>query len=285
MLVRAGSGLADAASPDSAGVPAATAANTLVLPFDDEQAIERVFAAHGDEIAAVIIEPVPANHGLLIQRDEYFAALAKITRAHGALLIFDEVISGFRLAFGGAAEVLGIEPDLVTYGKIIGGGFPVGAVGGRAEILERMAPQGDVYQAGTLSANPVAMSAGLAALNKLIKTDPYAALAQNTRQLADELMAVAGRSTDIPLRVQHAGSLFWIVLGQIATADDVVRTPGGAPAEHKVQYGKLFHALLDAGFYLPPSAFEVGFLSTAHTELHRRSLVKAFGNALFELAH
>jgi glutamate-1-semialdehyde 2,1-aminomutase len=148
-----------------------------------------------------------------------------------------------------------------------------------------MAPLGDVYQAGTLSANPVSMSAGLTALNKLIKTDPYAALAQNTRQLADELMVVAGRSTDIPLRVQYAGSLFWIVLGQIRSADGVVRTPAGIPVGHKERYGKLFHALLDAGFYLPPSAFEVGFLSAAHTELHRRSLVEAFGNALFELAH
>ena len=285
MLVRAGSGLADAPAPDSAGVPAATVANTLVLPFDDAQAIERVFAAHGDEIAAVIVEPVPANHGLLIQRDGYLAALAETARSHGALMIFDEVISGFRLAFGGAAEVLGIEPDLVTYGKIIGGGFPVGAVGGRAAILDRMAPEGDVYQAGTLSANPVAMSAGLAALKKLIKIDPYEMLERDTRKLADELTAVAERSTDVPVQVQHTGSLFWIVTGQVAAADGVVRTPAGIPAAHKKHYGKLFHALLNAGFYLPPSAFEVGFLSTMHTELQRRSLVEAFGNALFELVH
>jgi glutamate-1-semialdehyde 2,1-aminomutase len=285
MLVRAGSGLADASTPDSAGVSDAIAADTIVLPFDDVQAIERIFAAHGDEIAAVIVEPVPANFGLLIQRDGYLATLAKTAHAHGALLIFDEVISGFRLAFGGAAEVLGIKPDLVTYGKIIGGGFPVGAVGGRAELLDRMAPQGDVYQAGTLSANPVAMSAGLATLNKLLDTSPYEALERNTRQLAEELTAVAERSTDVPVQVQHAGSLFWMVTGQIRSADGMVRTPAGIPVGHKDRYGKLFHTLLNAGLYLPPSAFEVGFIATAHTEAHRHSLVEAFGNALYALAH
>ena len=284
MLVRAGSGLADAATPDSAGVSDATAANTLVVPFDDVPAIEQIFTAHGDEIAAVIIEPVPANYGLLIQRVEFLTALAKTAHSHGALLIFDEVISGFRLTFGGAAELFGIEPDLVTYGKIIGGGFPVGAVGGRADLLDRMVPEGDVYQAGTLSANPVAMSAGLAALNKLIDTSPYEALERKTRRLADELTAAAEQSTDIPVQVQQTGSIFWIVTGQIPAADGVVRTPAGIPVGHKERYSKIFHPLLNAGFYLPPSAFEVGFLSTAHTELHCRSLVEAFGNALFELS-
>jgi glutamate-1-semialdehyde 2,1-aminomutase len=284
MLVRAGSGLADAATPDSAGVPDETAANTLVAPFDDPQAIEQIFAAHGDDIAAVIVEPVPANHGLLIQRYQTLSVLAKIVRSHGALLIFDEVISGFRLAFGGAAEVLGIEPDLVTYGKIIGGGFPVGAYGGRADLLDRVAPEGDVYQAGTLSANPVAMSAGLAALSKLMLSSPYEALERNTRKLAKELTAVAERSTGLPVRVQHFGSLFWIVTGRNPESDGPVRTPAGIPAGHKERYGKIFHTLLNAGFYLPPSAFEVGFLSTAHTELQCRALVEAFEATLVELA-
>jgi glutamate-1-semialdehyde 2,1-aminomutase len=283
MLVRAGSGLADAATPDSAGVPDGTAANTLVAPFDDSHAIEQIFAAHGNDIAAVIVEPVPANHGLLIQRDGTLSALAEVTRSHGALLIFDEVISGFRLAFGGAAEVLGIEPDLVTYGKIIGGGFPVGAYGGRAELLDQVAPEGNVYQAGTLSANPVAMSAGLAALSKLMLSSPYEALERKTRRLADELTAVAERSTDTPVRIQHFGSLFWIVTGRNRESDGPVRTPAGIPAGHQERYGKIFHALLNAGFYLPPSAFEVGFLSTAHTELQCRGLVEAFEAALVEL--
>ncbi|MAF83197.1 MAG: glutamate-1-semialdehyde 2,1-aminomutase [Gammaproteobacteria bacterium] len=283
MLVRAGSGLADMATPDSAGIPDEVAASTLVAPLDDLPAVEQIFAAHGDDIAAVIIEPVPANFGLLIQRDGYLARLAALTRAHGALLIFDEVITGFRLAFGGAAEVFGLEPDLVTYGKIIGGGFPVGAYGGRADLLDRVAPKGDVYQAGTLSANPVAMSAGLAALNKLLRCSPYDELDAGTSMLAGELRAVAGRSTVISVQIQHFGSLFWIVTGSNLASEDPIRTPGRIPSGHKERFGKLFHALLNAGFYLSPSAFEVGFLSIAHTELQRQAFVEAFAAALVEL--
>ncbi len=164
MLVRAGSGLAEMASPDSAGVSAATAAETIVVPLNNESALEQALALHGKDIAAVIVEPVPANNGLLVARPEWLQAVARLTKAYGALLIFDEVITGFRVAFGGMAELTGIRPDLVTYGKIIGGGFPVGAYAGRAELMDLVAPAGPVYQAGTLSANPVAMSAGLAML-------------------------------------------------------------------------------------------------------------------------
>jgi glutamate-1-semialdehyde 2,1-aminomutase len=261
MLVQAGSGLTELAVPDSAGVPRGTSSDTLVAPLDDLAAVERIFAEHGASIAAVIIEPVPANNGLLMPQKNYLAEVAAIARRHGALVIFDEVITGFRLAFGGAAEVFGVEPDLVTYGKIIGGGFPVGAYGGRAELLDLVAPEGDVYQAGTLSANPVAMSAGLATLRKLLQIEPWADLAARTRKLADRIEAAAG---DIPVRVQTEGSLFWLVLGEVTTADGVVRTPEQAPAGHREIYQRLFHGLLERGYYLAPSAFEVAFLSTAH---------------------
>lgn len=283
MLVRAGSAMADMAVPASAGIPAETAANTLVAPLDDLPAIERTFAAHKNAIAAVIVEPVPANFGLLVQRDGYLRQLAAIVRAHGALLIFDEVISGFRLAFGGAAEMFGIEPDLVTYGKIIGGGFPVGAYGGRADLLDLVAPQGDVYQAGTLSANPVAMRAGLAALKKLLRDKPHAGLDSKTAWLADSLTAAAARSADVSVRVQYCGSLFWIVIGGDPVSVDPVRTPAGIPPGHKERFGKLFHALLEAGCYLPPSAFEVGFISTVHTDPQLQALVEAFSAALVKL--
>jgi len=283
MLVRAGSGLADATAPDSAGIPIETATNTLVAPLDDLQAMNRMFAEHGDDIAAVIVEPIPANYGLLVQRDGYLKTLATVARTHGTLLIFDEVITGFRLAFGGAAEIFDIKPDLVTYGKIIGGGFPVGAYGGRADLLDLVAPDGDVYQAGTLSANPVAMSAGLAALNKLLRCSPYDELDARMKLLAGELATAAAQSTDMPVQVQNYGSLFWIVTGRNSVSGEPIRTPAGMPAGHKESFGKLFHALLNAGFYLPPSAFEVGFLSTAHTELQCQEFVEAFSTSLANL--
>ena len=187
MLVRAGSGLAEMASPDSAGVSKDVAAETIVVPLDDLKAVEAAFAAHGSEIAAVIVEPVPANNGLLLQREDFLAKLSAIARKAGALVIFDEVITGFRVAFGGMAERTGLKPDLVTYGKVIGGGFPVGAYGGRADLMDMVAPSGPVYQAGTLSANPVAMTAGLAMLKKLLRDKPYAKLEQKTEVLAAAL--------------------------------------------------------------------------------------------------
>ena len=178
MLVKAGSGLADMPSPDSAGVSESVASETLVCPLDDEQALQHVFERHGPEIAAVILEPIPANNGLLPQREEWLQNLERVTHSNGSLLIFDEVISGFRMAFGGMAERLGIAPDLVTYGKVIGGGFPVGGYGGKAELMDWVAPTGPVYQAGTLSANPVAMVAGLETLRLLKDESPYEALEQ-----------------------------------------------------------------------------------------------------------
>jgi glutamate-1-semialdehyde 2,1-aminomutase len=284
MLVQAGSGLTEMATPNSAGVPADTTLNTLVAPLNNIAAVEEIFAAHGDEIAAVIIEPVPANNGLLLQQDNFLEKLAAIARSHGALLIFDEVITGFRLAFGGAAELFGIQPDLVTYGKIIGGGFPVGAYGGRADLLDQVAPNGPVYQAGTLSGNPVAMNAGLAALEKLLRNSPYAELEQRTLQLGKKIEAAAQQASSVPVTVQSAGSLFWTIMGDINSTDGMVRTPEQIPSAHKDYYRQLFHGLLTSGIYLAPSAFEVGFLSTVHTDSQLDDYVAAFTNAIQGLA-
>src|SRR2546423_925437 len=189
LLVKAGSGLAGAAASSSAGVSANVASETLVAPLDDEDAVRKIFAGHGKDIAAVILEPLPANYGLLIQRREFIAETVKIAQEHGALLIFDEVISGFRVALGGMAEVLGMRPDLVTYGKVIGGGFPVACYGGRKDLMELVAPEGPVYQAGTLSANPVGMRAGLATLQKIERVDAFTQLEERTQRFCDGLNA------------------------------------------------------------------------------------------------
>jgi glutamate-1-semialdehyde 2,1-aminomutase len=255
MLLSAGSGLADAAVSDSAGIPAGVAGDTLCVPLDDEAALESVFAQHGDNLAAAIIEPVPANNGLLPQRTEFLERLATLCKTHGVLLIFDEVITGFRIAFGGFAERSGLHPDIVTWGKVIGGGFPVGAIAARRDLMDRFAPVGPVYQAGTLSANPVAMSAGLATLNILVDGEAYTALEQLGARLETALAGAPG------LKIQRCGSVFWLV----GTDAGDIRAKSQIPVEASSRYTTLFHAALAAGIYLPPSPHEVGFLSTAHT--------------------
>ncbi len=282
MLVRAGSGLAEMASPDSAGVTPATAAETVVAPLDDLAALENIFAHHGRDIAAVIVEPVPANNGLLLQKPEFLPKLCEIARKAGSLVIFDEVITGFRVAFGGMAERTGLRPDLVTYGKVIGGGFPVGAYGGRSDLMDLVAPSGPVYQAGTLSANPVAMTAGLAMLKKLKRDAPYSRLEQRTEVLAASLEKAARAATSEVVRVQRYASLFWTVLGEPRTSDRQVRTADQTPSTQKERYAKAFHALLGKGVYLAPSGYEVSFLSTAHTEAHFQAFIEAFGQSLGE---
>ena len=212
--------------------------------------------AHGGSLAAAIIEPVPANYGLLPQRQEFLQQLADLCRRHGSLLIFDEVITGFRLGFGGYAEISGLAPDLVTYGKIIGGGFPVGAIAGRRELMQLLAPSGPVYQAGTLSANPVAMTAGLATLHKLEDGSAYRQLEDLGRYLDASLGQMTG------LRLQRAGSLFWIAAG--ANPQQMIRSKADIPATAVECYPALFRQALGAGLYLPPSPCEVGFLSLAH---------------------
>ncbi|MCP3999485.1 MAG: glutamate-1-semialdehyde 2,1-aminomutase [Gammaproteobacteria bacterium] len=284
MLVQAGSGLTEMATPNSAGVPAETTINTLVAPLNDIPAVEKIFATHGNDIAAIIIEPVPANNGLLLQQENFLEKLAAIAHTHGALVIFDEVITGFRLAFGGAAEVFGIQPDLVTYGKIIGGGFPVGAYGGRADLLDQVAPNGPVYQAGTLSGNPVAMKAGLAGLEKLLHNSPYTELEQRTLKLGEKIKSATQQVSPVPITVQVAGSLFWIILGDITSSDGIIRSPEQIPSAHKDHFRQVFHTLLTSGIYLAPSAFEVSFLSTAHTDAQLDDYVAAFSNAIHVLA-
>jgi glutamate-1-semialdehyde 2,1-aminomutase len=257
MLMRAGSGLADAPQPDSAGLGVDARHGTLVAPLDDETALQALLQQHGHEIAAAIIEPLPANYGLLPQRDEFLRSLAQGLRAAGALLIFDEVISGFRCGFRGYAERCGVRPDLVTYGKIIGGGFPVGAYGGRRDLMELVAPQGPVYQAGTLSANPLAMRAGLAALQQLADGGVYATLESLGRHLENALRDVPG------LALQRCDSLFWLLWTD--EKDRIpVRRPSDMPHGAAERYRQRYAALLEDGIYLAPSAYEVGFLAATH---------------------
>ena len=279
LLIRAGSGLAEMSAPDSAGVTAALAADTIIAPLNDESALTQIFERHGKQIAALIIEPLPANNGLLPQRLEFLKFLREITAQYGALLIFDEVMSGFRIGFGGMAEETGITPDLVTYGKVIGGGFPVGAYGGRAELMDLVAPQGPVYQAGTLSGNPIAMTAGKAMLTKLLREKPFAALQQSTESLGKQMEEI-GKAAPFPITVQSHGSKFWMICGEIKTSDGIIRRIEDIPPEHKAHFAKIFHGLLDRGYYLAPSGFEVGFMATVHTPEVNAGLAQAFADVL-----
>lgn len=256
MLIRAGSGLATTGIADSAGVPAAVAADTVVAPLDDVAALEDCFARHGPQLAAAIIEPLPANHGLLPQRPEFLQRLRELCSRHGSLLIFDEVISGFRVGFGGMAAATGIRPDLVTWGKIIGGGFPVGAFAGPRELMARLAPLGRVYQAGTLSANPLAMRTGLATLQLLESGVIY-------RQLETLGARLEARIRALGLHCARVGSLFWLPGGPARPG--MLRSAAHCDAGLSAGYPQLFRRLLDAGIYLPPSPMEIGFLSAAHT--------------------
>lgn len=282
LLVRAGSGLAEMASPDSAGVPPHVAADTLVVPLNDLDAFRKVMDEHGHEVCVVAIEPLPANNGLLMQTGEFLCEMASITRKHGALLLFDEVISGFRVAFGGMAELTQIKPDLVCYGKIIGGGFPVGAYGGRADLMDLVAPAGPVYQAGTLSGNPVAMSAGIATLKKLLRENPYARLEEKTRVFAERVQKAAQKSAPFPVQVQRFSSLMWTVMGAPKSRDGLARSLPEIPEEQKARFAKLFHALLAQGVYLAPSGFEVSFLSTVHTDEQLDRVIAAIEGARYE---
>jgi glutamate-1-semialdehyde 2,1-aminomutase len=260
LLVAAGSGLATFGRPSSAGVPQAFTACTRVLPLDDEAALTALFEREGAQIAAVIIEPLPANHGLLPQRREFLASLRHLTSAHGALLIFDEVISGFRIARGGAAERFDIAPDLATFGKVIGGGMPVGAFGGARRIMARLAPDGDTYQAGTLSGNPVAMAAGLATLDLLERERGWARLEALGAELESLLRPVLAQAR-FPVQLVRVGSLFWLALHE----GGALRTAATLSPRETARFAALFHAMLEQGVYLPPSAYEACFLSLAHS--------------------
>lgn len=279
LLVDAGSGLVTFGHPSSAGVPAAFARETIVLPLDDIEAMSALLRREGHRIAAVIIEPVPANNGLLLQRIEFLRALRAETERAGALLIFDEVISGFRLARGGAAELYCITPDLATFGKIIGGGLPVGAFGGSRRVMRHLAPLGPVYQAGTLSGNAVAMAAGLATLRLLEREIAWARLEATGAALEAALTPVLAEAP-FPARLVRAGSLFWICLQDGAPPRSAAAVD---PAASK-RYRPVFHALLRRGVAIAPSAYEVGFLSLAHGPAHIQQFRDALAAALHEPA-
>jgi glutamate-1-semialdehyde 2,1-aminomutase len=258
LLVKAGSGLVTFGQPSSAGVPAALTKDTAVLPLDDEEALVRFFAENGDRLAAVIIEGIPANNGLLIQRHEYVRLIRSLTERHGALLIFDEVITGFRIGLGGAAAYYGIRPDLMTFGKIIGGGMPVGAFGGRTDIMQMIAPLGPVYQAGTLSGNPVAMTAGLVTLKKLASGSIYGTLEDRNRRFVRSLTR---QLEGLQVTVVGAGSMFWLVF-----QSDMPRASHQISPDGITHFNRMHERVLNGGVYLPPSGYEVCFISTAHTD-------------------
>lgn len=274
VLVKAGSGLATFGMPSSAGVPPAVSALTDVLPLDDEGAARRAFASQGDAIAAVIIEPLPANAGLLEQRVEFLSELRDLTSHYGALLIFDEVISGFRVAPGGMAEKTGIVPDLVVLGKIIGGGLPVGAVAGPAWVMDRLAPLGPVYQAGTLSGNPLAMAAGIATLDELEKPGVYEALDEVSERLEAGLRATFTKHGE-PAVVTRVGSILWFSFQRPPAPRAMSDVKGDTR-----RFASLHRELGRRGVWIAPSAFEVAFVSRAHTVPDVDSVVSAFDEAL-----
>jgi len=260
LLVKAGSGLVTFGTSSSAGVPEAFANETLVLPLNDELALKACFEAQHQDLAAVIIEPIPANNGLLLQDMTFLNLLRTLCTKYGVLLIFDEVISGFRVAFGGAAELYGIKPDIVTYGKIIGGGLPVGAYGASKEIMSNVSPEGPVYQAGTLSGNPVAMAAGLAQLELCAAEGFYSKQALRTQHFVDQINQFA-LAHNYPMELVCVGSIFWFSFNgkkRILAADQI--------DSDMTAFNFMHHYLLDVGVYFGPSGYEVGFVSSAHTD-------------------
>ena len=260
MLIKAGSGLAGTSTASSAGVPSSTSQDTLVCELGDLNLVEELFKEHVGEIAGIFIEPLPANNGMLPLENEYLEGLRKLCDKYESLLIFDEVISGFRVDFGGMAALTGVTPDIVTYGKIIGGGFPVGAIAASTEIMEKLAPIGDVYQAGTLSANPIAMIAGLENVKQLTP-DTY----ENIESYSSQIVSLFGKWLNEfgfqDYKIVHFKSLFWLV-----PATDRICRPDQIPENIGTRFKSLFEVLLNKEIYLSPNAYEVGFVSLAHNE-------------------
>ena len=274
LLVKAGSGVATLGLPDSPGVPRALAELTTVLPLNDLDALDAEFGSRGSEVACVIIEPVVGNIGCIAPKSGFLKRLREVTQQSGTVLIFDEVMTGFRLAPGGAQELYGITPDLTTLGKVIGGGLPVGAYGGRADIMNMVAPAGPVYQAGTLSGNPLAVSAGLAALRRLAADPPYGKLEKLGARLEAGLTAAA-KSAGVVARVNRVGSMFTMFF----TDREVTDFPS-AKTSDTTRFNSFFHAMLDKGIYLPPSQFEAAFISAAHSESDIDQTIEAARRAL-----
>lgn len=269
LLVKAGSGALTFGQPSSAGVPPEVAAHTLTLTYNDSAAVEQLFSQIGSEIACVIVEPVVGNMNLIVPQPGFLQTLRAQCSQHGAVLIFDEVMTGFRVALGGAQALYGIQPDLTTLGKVIGGGLPVGAFGGRKDIMACLAPLGPVYQAGTLSGNPVAVAAGLATL-KLIQADGFhTRLATNTKQMVDGLVAAA-KKAGIAFSGQSVGGMFGLYF-----AENVPNCFEDVMKSDKTAFNRFFHDMLDAGIYLAPSAFEAGFVSAAHTSADIETTIAA----------
>ena len=260
LLVKAGSGALTLGQPDSAGVPPEFTSQTIVLPFNDVEAVRGAFARHGLDIAGIILEPVPANAGLYLPREGYLEFLREITSRHESLLIFDEVMTGFRLGLAGAQGHFGITPDLSCFGKVIGGGLPVGAFGGRSEIMDCLAPDGPVYQAGTLSGNPLAMAAGVSVLEALTDNSIYEKIEALGQALSDGL-AKAAESAGVAVQLQRIGSMSCCYF-----TDEPVHNMADAMKSDRERFGKYFHGMLEAGVYVAPSQFEAGFISAAHDE-------------------
>lgn len=269
LLVKAGSGALTFGQPSSAGVPPELAAHTLTLPYNDNAAVEQLFAQIGSEIACVIVEPVVGNMNLIVPQNGFLQVLRDQCTKHGAVLIFDEVMTGFRVALGGAQQLYGITPDLTTLGKVIGGGLPVGAFGGRHDIMHCLAPLGPVYQAGTLSGNPVAVSAGLATLKLIQVPGFHERLSAQTGKLVDGL-AAAAREAGVAFSAQHVGGMFGLYFSARCPTsyDEVMQSD-------KEAFNRFFHGMLDEGIYLAPSAFEAGFVSAAHTDLDIEKTIAA----------
>ena len=274
LMVSSGSGLATFGIASSPGIPQDTVATTLICPLDDLEAVEYAFNEHGDNIAAVVIEPLPANNGLLIQRPEFLKGLRALCDQHGALLIFDEVISGFRFQEGSFGDMCGVTPDLTALGKVIGGGLPVGAYGARSEIMEQLSPLGPVYQAGTLSGNPLAMAAGAKTLD-LLDDEAYEYMERLGALLEERLGAVLEKHGN-PMRLVRRESLFWLSPGD---GDPAIRADQ-IPSDAAGLYADVHRALLERGYMLAPSAYEIGFISTSHDESHILGMVEAMDDAL-----
>jgi glutamate-1-semialdehyde 2,1-aminomutase len=276
LLVKAGSGIATLGIPGSAGVPEETAMHTLALPYNDLAAVEMAFAMHPEQIACIIVEPVVGNAGTIIPAPGYLAGLRRISEQHSALLILDEVMTGFRLSLGGAQQIYEIKPDLTTLGKIIGGGLPCGAFGGRADVMDFLAPLGPVYQAGTLSGNPLAMCAGIATLQHLIDHQEavYSKLENTTRAIAEGVAAIA-HAAGVPMTTNRIGSMFTWFFTQEKVVDFASAATSDAAA-----FGRFHHAMMEAGVWLPPSQFEAAFLSTAHGPAEIELLLEAAREAL-----
>jgi glutamate-1-semialdehyde 2,1-aminomutase len=278
LLVKAGSGALTFGQPSSAGVPAAIAGETIVVPYNDLSAVEAAFDADGAHIAGVIVEPVAGNMNLIAPRPGFLEGLRALCDRHGSVLIFDEVMTGFRVHAGGAQALYAVTPDLTTLGKVIGGGMPVGAFGGRRALMERIAPLGPVYQAGTLSGNPVAVAAGLATLALIAEPGFYDKLAASTRRFVDG-MAAEARAAGVPFTAQAVGGMFGLYF-----APSIPDSYEGVMACDKARFNRFFHAMLDAGVYLAPSAFEAGFVSAAHGDVELDATLVAAGKAFRAVA-